>query len=112
MNKNMSCNPIFSKFLKNQDEVDIVFNKHESSNTNFINYSYDVQVELRSLLLKKISEVNIIEYKTKPQSFYLQVITQLVSHYATKGLMPSIRLSADLFIAIILIIYATFPFNT
>lgn len=41
MNKNMSCNPIFSKFLKNQDEVDIVFNKHESSNTNFINYSYD-----------------------------------------------------------------------
>ena len=41
MNKNMTCNPIFSKFLKNQDEVDIVFNKHERSNTNLRNYSYE-----------------------------------------------------------------------
>ena len=83
MNKNMACNPIFSKFLKNQDEVDIVFNKHESSNTNFINYSYDAffrelymgnNNNYNRIILKHPYKYDVILENLRQQKFLLNKI--------------------------------------
>ncbi len=68
-----------------------------------IKFSMSTQVELRETLLNKLAMISIDEYKKKPQSEHILETTALIGHYTSKGLMPTMRLVADIFIAVVLL---------
>ena len=70
-----------------------------------IDFIMDVQVDLRQSILHKLTLISIDNYKSKSHSEHILEITALIGHYTVKGLMPVVRLSADIFIVITLFIY-------
>lgn len=80
---------------------------------NIISFCHDVLAELRYRLTSTYLNQSYIDYSSRNSSEYIHSIQTMSNHYAGSVLRPTLMLFSELFVAIIMLIYAAiqFPFE-